>query len=270
MLKLIRFKLTLPPEEKINSSMSSLFHGVLIELANKKVAASLHEDGLRPFSQCVYFDREENAAFWRIGTLTAEVFEQIVAPLFDKKTIFLRQKNWQVILSEPQFLMQTSCEEIADEIFPQSDSPQAVHLQFITPTAFKREGNYVIFPDKIFLINSLLQRWNSFSGQMKLEDVNLVGKLAEFCRITRYNLYTQPFSIEHVKINGFCGQLNIHFGGNDMVKRIVGSLFKFAPFAGFGIKTALGMGAVNAKIFWRCKHDSVQSDWCHGSNTRLF
>ena len=263
MLKLIRFKLTLPAEEKINPSMSSLFHGVLMELTNKRVAASLHEDGLRPFSQCVYFDREENAAFWRIGTLTAGVFEQIVAPLFDKSKIFLRQKNWQVALSEPQLLTETSGEQIADEIFPQSDSPQAVHLQFITPTAFKHEGNYMIFPDKIFLINSLLQRRNSFSGQVKLEDINLVGKLSEFCRITRYNLHTQPFSIERVKINGFCGLLKIHFSGNDMVNRILGLLFKFAPFAGFGIKTALGMGAVNANIFWRCKDDSVQSDWCH-------
>lgn len=251
MLKLVRFEVSLPPDEKINISMASLFHGLLMENVSANVAASLHAQTLRPFSQCVYFDREQNKAFWRIGTLSGTAYEQIIAPLVDKRKFFLRQKNWQITLSEPKILLDTSCEQLADEIFPQSNSPRSVNLQILTPTAFKHEGNYVILPEKFFIVNSLLQRWNTFSEDFKLEDINLAVKLSDFCRLTRYNLNTRQFALEKTKIPGFTGQLEISFGGNDMINRILGLLFKFATFSGVGIKTALGMGAVTAEIFWR-------------------
>lgn len=252
MLRLVRFELTLPTDKKINNSMASLFHGVIMESLSIEVAASLHTEGLRPFSQCVCFDKNASKAFWRIGTLTTAAYEKIISSLTAKKKFFLRQKNWQVILSDPEILTQTSFEQLADEIFPQSNSPRAVDLQFLTPTAFKHEGNYSILPEKFFLVNSLLNRWNNFSEQVKLEDINLAGKLAEFCRLTRYNLRTRPFSLERTKIPGFIGGLEISFGGNDMVNRILGLLFRFAAFSGIGIKTALGMGAVDSELIWRC------------------
>lgn len=37
MLKLIEFELLMPSEEKINNSMASLFHGVLMEIVSKTV-----------------------------------------------------------------------------------------------------------------------------------------------------------------------------------------------------------------------------------------
>ena len=260
MLKLIEFELILPPEEKINSSMASLFHGVLMETISKTSAASFHEEGLRPFSQCVYFDRTRNKSFWQIGTLTTAAYEQIIFPLLDKEKFFLRQKNRPFSLTAPKILLDTSYEKLADEIFPQKYSPRAVYLEFMTPTAFKHDGKYSIFPDIFLILNSLLQRWNNFSEVIKLDETNLAGKLAEFCRIVRYNLYTQTFSLERVNISGFCGRTNIFFGGNDMLNRILGLLFSFAPFAGVGIKTALGMGALKSEIFWRNKDDSIQSD----------
>ena len=253
MLKLVRFEVTLPPDEKINSSMASLFHGLLMENLPADFAASLHAEGLRPFSQCVYFDREQCKTFWRIGTLSGTAYEKIIAPLVDKKKFFLRQKNWQITLSEPKILLDTSCEQLADEIFPQRNSPRSVKLQFLTPTAFKHEGDYLILPEKFFVVNSLLQRWNNFSRDFKLEDINLAVKLSEFCRLTRYNLNTHPFSLEKTKIPGFVGRLEISFVGNEMLNRILGLLFSFATFSGVGIKTALGMGAVTTEIFWRNK-----------------
>lgn len=259
MLKLIEFELILPPEEKINNSMASLFHGVLMETISKTAATSFHEEGLRPFSQSVYYDRTKNKSYWRIGTLTATAYEQIILPLLKKETFFLRQKNQPFSLTTPKIL-ETSYERLADEIFPQRSMPRSVNLEFMTPTAFKHDGRYVIFPDAFLILNSLLQRWNNFSEVIKLDEINLAGKLAEFCRISRYNLYTQTFSLERVNISGFCGRMNIFLGGTDMLNRILGLLFNFAPFAGVGIKTALGMGALKSEIFWRNKDDSIQSD----------
>ena len=75
--------------------------------------------------------------------------------------------------------------------------------------------------------------------------------MAESCRIVQYNLHTEPFYIENKKIYGFAGKMRNLFHGNDSVKRVLALLFGFAPYAGVGIKTAIGMGAVQSTIIFR-------------------
>ena len=92
MLKLLEIELELPPGEKINISMGSVMHGVLMEMLPPNFARQLHEENLRPFSQCIYFDKEKNKSVWRVGTLNDETYEEIILPLLEIKKIFLRQK----------------------------------------------------------------------------------------------------------------------------------------------------------------------------------
>ena len=49
-------------------------------------------------------------------------------------------------------------------------------------------------------------------------------------------------------LRGFRGDLALQFLGSDMVRRVLGILLTFAPFSGIGIKTVLGMGAVETTI----------------------
>lgn len=251
MLKLLEIELELPLNEKINSFMGSVMHGVLMEIISSNVAARLHEENLRPFSQCVYFDSEKNKSIWRIGTLNAEAYDSIILPLLERKIIFVKQKDYKIKLKDHRVLLDTSYENLADEIFPTSEIPLRADFQFLTATSFKRDGGYVIFPENFLVLQSLLQRWNTFSLKMKIEENNLAEKLSTFCKISRYNLHSQKFSLEQKYITGFAGKISISFVGNETVNKIVGLLAKFAPFAGIGIKTALGMGAVSSEIFFR-------------------
>ena len=145
---------------------------------------------------------------------------------------------------------------MADEIFTVSKIPINVEFKFLTPTIFKRDGGYIIFPEPFLIIQSLLNRWNIFSTYMKIEDTNLADKLSAFCKISSYNLHSQKFSLEKKYITGFAGKISISLKGNESVNKIVGVLAKFASFAGIGIKTALGMGAVSSEIFFKVRHDS--------------
>ena len=249
MLKLVEFELHLSNSEKINSSMGSIMHGALMEILSSNFASRLHEENLRPFSQCVYFDRGTNKAIWRIGTLNAETYDQIILPLLDVKKIFLKQKGCDIFIGDGKILIDTSYEKLADEIFPKSETSRSAALEFLTPTSFKREGGYVIFPESFLILQSLLQRWNNFSPNIKIEENNLAEKLSVFCKISRYNLHSQKFSLESKSITGFAGRLNFSFFGNDMVNKILSLLMRFAPCAGVGIKTALGMGAIKAELF---------------------
>lgn len=251
MLKLLEIELELPPNEKINNSMGSIMHGALMEMLPSNISRRLHEENLRPFSQCIYFDKEKNKSVWRVGTLNAAAYEEIILPLLETEKIFLRQKGYEINLRDHKILFETGYENLADEIFPTDKKPLRADFAFLTATSFKRAGEYVIFPESFLIVQSLLQRWNTFSPKFKIEDNELAQNLSSFCKISRYNLHSQKFSLEQKFIIGFAGKISISFSGNETVNKILALLAKFAPFAGIGIKTALGMGAVNSQIFFK-------------------
>ena len=124
---------------------------------------------------------------------------------------------------------------------------KGVDLDFVTTAAFRRDGQYVIFPELYLIIQSLLNRWNKFAESFSIED-DVAKILATFCRVTEYNLRTQLFLLEHQKLTGFCGKMSVKLSGNRMVNNLLSMLFEYANYAGIGIKTALGMGATKTKL----------------------
>ena len=84
-----------------------------------------------------------------------------------------------------------------------------------------------------------------FSPKNKLLEKDLEIELAKSCFISSYDLHSQVFSLENSKIIGFKGNMHIRFKANEMVRRILGMLLSYSQYAGIGIKTALGMGAVD-------------------------
>ena len=66
----------------------------------------------------------------------------------------------------------------------------------------------------------------------------------EQSEIVRYRLQTVPFPLEKVQITGFTGSICIHIRGPETMARYLRMLFKFGEFAGVGIKTGMGMGAM--------------------------
>jgi hypothetical protein len=165
--------------------------------------------------------------------------------------IFLRQKGYEVRLGERKLLAESSFEEIADTFFLQEAAPKGAELSFCTPTSFKREGRYVMLPDFFLICQSLLMRWNRFAKEIYLYDEDLTERMALACQLSKYALRSVPFSIEGHTIRGFCGTMHVRFFGTDGMRRILGMLFFFAPFVGIGIKTALGMGAVETRVWER-------------------
>ena len=142
-------------------------------------------------------------------------------------------------------------EALADAAFETDEVSRTVDCAFLTPTSFKRDGRYAIFPESRLIVQSLLQRWNAFCPEIPLEEEDLASKLADHAPIVRYDLHTASFSLERQRITGFRGRFALHFGGTDSMRRILALLASFAPFAGIGIKTALGMGAVTSALQYR-------------------
>lgn len=250
MMRLFEVWLFLPEEERAVSSFGSLLHGALMERLPKELVERLHEPDI--VRTVRVFRGTGRAAFarWRIGVVGEEVGEAIGEALRQGDGIFLRQKGYEVRLGERKLLAESSFEEIADTFFLQEAAPKGAELSFCTPTSFKREGRYVMLPD-FFLICSLLMRWNRFAKEIYLYDEDLTERMALACQLSKYALRSVPFSIEGHTIRGFCGTMRVRFFDTDGMRRILGMLFSFAPFVGIGIKTALGMGAAETRVWER-------------------
>ena len=240
--------LGLPEREKIHRAMGSIMQGALMEILDDESTKKLHEDGLRPYSQYVYFDKNKNLPVWRVNSLNDWANEKISDALTRQRQIFLKHKNYRVDFLKYDIIAAESYADIAarfvNDVVPIC---RGVEIEFVTTTSFRRDGQYVIFPELYLLIQSLLNRWNKFAGRFLIED-DIWHMMASFCRVTEYNLRTQFFLLEHQKINGFCGNMAIKFEGDRVINNLLGLLFEYANYAGIGIKTALGMGAVKTKI----------------------
>lgn len=248
MLVAMEIVLGLPENEKIHRAMGSIMQGALMKILDSESADKLHEDGLRPYSQYVYFDKNKNLPIWRVNSLNDWAYEKISVTLTRQRQIFLRHKNYHVNFLEHKIIAAESYADIAARFINES-APicKGVEFEFVTTASFKRDGQYIIFPELYLIIQSLLNRWNTFAEGFPIEN-DISKMLATFCRVKEYDLRTQNFLIEHQKITGFCGKMTVKFEGNRIVNNLLSLLFEYANYAGIGIKTALGMGAIKATL----------------------
>lgn len=251
MLRHFEVELRLPSGIRAAASMGSILHGALMEQLLEDYADYLHTENLRPYSQSIRWVRERERVIWRVSTLDQAAAEIIGAVLQSLECIHLRQKGYTVDVQNIQCVAQRSYQDIADEYFRAEAAPRGAEIHFLTPTSFKQGGAYIILPESALILQSLLARWNRFCPDIRIEEDDLAQILALHTRLTRYDLRSVAFSVEGYNIRGFRGQIALQFAGNDMVRRILGTLLAFAPYAGVGIKTALGMGAVDTNIWKR-------------------
>lgn len=238
------FPLTFSEPIPIRPDMGSIFQGALMEIIDNDDARTLHAMQLRPYTQSVMYDHARRKGVWRITTLNpygySAVLEKILA--YDKP-LYLRQRQVAVSLGTP-VIRQTTYEALGDAIFQAPQGPRIVNVTMRTATTFKHDNMYDILPSMERCYGSLLAKWNTFSTTSTLEQAGLAADLSQYCRLVKYHLDSQVFGLEGIRINGFVGTMRLRFSGNDMVRRLQGLLWAFAPYSGLGIKTAMGMGAV--------------------------
>ena len=247
MLRTLRLSLTFPEAVRADMSMGSVLHGAWMELLPTDYVEILHGEGLRPYSQSLVLAGGEQAV-WRLGFLTEEAYQMAALPLLAQTSLFLKQKGYGIGLRLEEE-RQSAYEDLADRAFHGAQSPRRGRLRFLTATSFRQNGRYRILPDAALLFGSLLRRWNAFSPVVKLEEDGLEEILAASSSWSRYHLRSRFFSLEGQKINGFSGDWELRFHGTDMERRLMALLLFFAPFSGVGIKTALGMGAVETAVW---------------------
>ncbi len=233
---------------QISYQQSSNLQGVLMEQIDTDYAQELHQYSLNPYSQ--YVVKEKDKIVWYICTVNEEAYENIILPLEELKQITIRRKEIttnvvgrSIEILEESELMKQFYEESCDRY---------LNLQFCTPTAFKRDGKYVNYPDLRLVYGSLMRKYSAASEELDMYDEETLEELVRNSEIIRYRLQTMPFPLEKVQINGFVGNVCIKIKGTETLANYIRLLCRFGEYSGVGIKTSMGMGAM--QLHRREKH----------------
>ena len=227
----------------LNANMGSLFHGYIMKKIDPAFAEYFHYNTTNPFTSCVYRDRENKKYYWRITTYNKKAYDMIISYFLNNelREIYIEHKDMEV------FVKSFSLEKKSfEELYLHGEDKNKINL--ITPTSFKSNGLIHIFPNISTLFAGVIAKINQHSDSVKLEDEKIIKEFLEKVYIHDYNLRTQVFYLEKVKIKGFMGNMNLKIRGEDpALIQLLNFLISVAEYTGFGIKTSLGMGGIKSE-----------------------
>ena len=242
MVTSLKIKFEYNDKIKPNSSLASVFHGVLMEKIDTAYADDLHISRTHPYSQ--YITNEDGCVVWNINVLDDLSAEKIIKVLksdtFDKAELKSKDITLNIVSKE---LDAVSYDDLIKEYYLDGRSSRYITIRTITPTAFKSNGRYVIFPTSELILNSIARKYDAFSGSTSILDEQLSYYIEENTDIVEYDLKSVKFSLEGITIPSFLGTVKIKLSGNREFICLMNMLLRYGEFCGTGIKTSLGMGA---------------------------
>lgn len=229
---------------------SSNMQGVLMENIDTSYASYLHEQRYNPYSQHLEMGDKK---YWVIKTLKKEAYEQIILPLLDSdfQNFELKKKNIQIKVNKKELKIRPK-KELLDRFYS-NDISRIIQMELMTPTSFKSCGEYIIVPDLRLLYQNLMNKYSFSCEDMEMCDGDVLEELSSNSKIINYRLNSTFFEMERVKIPSFRGKMGIKINGTDTMAKYARLLMEFGEYAGIGIKTAIGMGAM--KIVERSKQN---------------
>ncbi|QKQ76340.1 CRISPR-associated endoribonuclease Cas6 [Nostoc sp. TCL240-02] len=119
-----------------------------------------------------------------------------------------------------------------------SERNSSINLTFSTPTAF-RQGQYdTTLPTRESVFNSLLSRWNKYSG-IEFTQIAIESIFPSFV-----NIHTEILADSRSKFIGIVGEVTYKILGavEPIQIKQINALADFALYSGVGRKTTMGMG----------------------------
>ncbi len=224
----------------LNHRMSSLFHGVLMELIPEEYAEILHQSRLHPYSQ--YLKMQNKEWYWIVNALNQEAEDIILHQTLENLSDFYLKKNEITVQVKTKEFQKKTLSEMMQQFYKE-DADKFVSLQFLTPTAFKQQGQYIFYPDIRCIYQSLMNKYDASVEENVMMDVDTLDQLCQDTRLVKYDLRSVRFDLEGIRVPAFLGSLTLRLTGTQTMANFANMLFEFGTYSGIGIKTGLGMGA---------------------------
>lgn len=240
--------LVLEEQGDLNYNMGSILHGYLMEQVGKEYGNCLHESQLKPFSQSLYFERKSRKWVWVINTLNLEAYENLMMPMLNKGVIELNHQGKKLKVVEQIEKEPLSYETLTRQYYLSDDSRKIINIIFLTPCSFKVKNEYLMYPSLLHIYQSLMQKFSQFSTTIKIDDKTVLNHLTEHTSMVGYRLKSSKYCIGKGLIKGYSGEIRLKIDGNETIRNLGNLLFAFGNYSGVGIKTSLGMGAMNSNL----------------------
>ncbi len=236
----LQLELQLESDEIISYQKAVLLQSVLMERVDPAYAERLHQSVLHPYRQSVV--RRENKNIWTVCTTSGEAYQNILLPLQDSGfSEFVLEHDSRKVSVVDRWLEQIERKRFMEEYYLK-DADRYFRILFKTPTAFKRQGEYVSFPDLRLIYQSLMKKYDASAEHETVESEELLEQLVQYSRIVRYDLHSCSYSVHGARVPAFMGQMQIRVAGPHAMVNFVSLLLHFGEYSGIGIKTAMGMG----------------------------
>lgn len=242
MLSRLQIILEKPKDSHLNFNISSLLQGVIMEQISYEFALELHNGSRQPYSQ--YVELNKDRIIWNIQTLTQTAYEQIIVPMMQEtvQSIYLRHKDMELAIQGKR-LEQCSYDQLRKERYF-TDGSRLQTIQFVSPTAFKSQGEYIFYPSVHFLFQSLMMKYDACSDDADLFGSEVMEHFEENVKVIRYKLRSYSFQLEGTRIPSFLGEITIKINGPQALVNLADYLLAFGEYAGVGIKCGIGMGGI--------------------------
>lgn len=238
----IKMKLNIDKTQEFSWQKASMMQGALMEWLDNAYVEKLHKSGLNPYAQ--YLEKIQEDWYWNIHIFQEEAYTHIYSTVMNplKNEINLRHGEIKIKIVNKEVL-QTDTRELMNEFYFQ-DSPRTLKIRFKTPTAFKKNGQYLFYPDISCIFKSMMSKYDAVTSEEGKIDLQMLEELLKNTRVLQYRLHSCNFHLEGIKIPAFLGEIKLGFRGSQTLVNYIHFLFHFSEYSGIGIKTAMGMGAI--------------------------
>lgn len=237
-------------EAPYGASLGYPLYAWLLSMIPRENGDRMHEQGIHPISQYVWRDFKTEEDWWIVNLLNDEAVDLFLPVLERAQEATLHHKTIQFVQKKIEWIK--AAQEFVERARLLPDTNR-YEFRFSTPTSFKQEGRYVIFPQESLLLQSLLGRWNLCFPEIALDDPEAMQAILRGLHITDYKLQTLRHPMKQTRIPSFTGKLIVETRLPAPLAEVFKTLYCFAPYAGVGIKTTLGMGGVQVSPLkaWR-------------------
>lgn len=229
---------------KLDASWGYWFYAALMEHLPLEVAEQFHQSDRTPLSQYLRLPTRENCSLDWVVNIFGDDVEAAVVPRLETLTeLQLRCCAQPFHLALDSRIHYEDANAFWNHVTGLPDAA-SYRLHLLTPTAFRSNERFVIFPDVHLILQSLLSRWNRMAPDLQVCDSDVLNLLEAQIWIRDYRLQTHRFDLKSQRIPGFSGMLWLQNRLPAPLMEIWKGLLYFSTFSGLGVKTALGMGAV--------------------------
>lgn len=221
---------TLTLDEPLPAGSGYPLYAFLLEQLPAEVADRLHSAADAPISQ---WTRGRQWQVNLLGPAACAALDEVLAGL---ETVTLHGLAPRRVVVR----CRTQAQPLA---WLEAPVPDRLQLTLQTPTAFKSKGHYQLLPTQELVVGSLVRRWNVSVPDCPIEDEGGgLQALAEGLVYRQVRLQSQNYPLKQAFVPGVTGRVEIRLQLTGFHRALAGALLSFAPWAGLGVKTALGMG----------------------------